>query len=166
MKEKKMKEIERKFLLNKVPDIEPVKQVKITQSYVSTHPEVRVRSYEVLSGTDKGHKDYMMTIKGSGDLCRDEIETYISEEFFHNVIAFVGRSPITKDYRKYEIDGYILEVSIVDPGTPAEFCYAEVEFDSLEEAINYKVPFDDFVDVTFDQSYKMRNYWLRTRTMV
>lgn len=156
-------EIERKFLLNKLPDIEPIKHITILQGYISTNPEVRIRSYEILSGENVGYKDYKLTIKGTGDLLREEIETYVTQDFFENVSQFIDKPLIYKDYRKYEIDGYILECSIVDPGKPTEFCYGEVEFDTVDDANNYKFPFEDSIDITYDKSYKMKNYWVKTR---
>ncbi len=157
-------EIERKFLLSKLPDIKPTKHIEIFQGYISTNPEVRIRSYEVLSGKDVGHKDYKLTIKGTGDLSREEIETYITQDFFEEVAQFIGKPLIHKDYTKYEIDSHILECSVVDPGKSTEFCYGEVEFDIVDNANNYKFPFEGAVDVTYDKSYKMKNYWVRTRS--
>lgn len=156
-------EIERKFLLNELPNIEPIIHIDIFQGYVSTNPEIRIRSYEVLSGNDVGRKDYKLTIKGTGDLSREEIEEYISKDFFEKIAQFIGKPLIHKDYRKYEIEGRIFECSIVDPGKPTEFCYGEVEFDTVDDANSYKLPLKGVVDVTYDKSYKMKNYWIRTR---
>lgn len=86
-------EIERKFLLKKLPDIEPVKHIEVYQGYISIKPEVRIRSYEVLDGENQGHKAYILTIKGDGNLSREEIETYISKEFFMQVAQFIGKPP-------------------------------------------------------------------------
>ena len=157
-------EIERKFLLKKLPDIEPVKHIEVYQGYISIKPEVRIRSYEVLDGENQGHKDYILTIKGEGILSREEIETYISKEFFMQVAQFIGKPFIHKDYRKYILDNNILECSVVDPGTDTEFCYGEVEFNTEEDANKFEWPFDGATDVTCNKSYKMKNYWGRTRT--
>ena len=157
-------EIERKFLLNKLPGIDSVKHIEIYQGYVSTKPEVRIRSYEVLSGENKGHKDYMLTIKGDGNLTREEIETYISQDFFMKVAQFIGKPLIHKDYRKYIVDGNVLECSVVDPEMNTEFCYGEVEYNNEKDASEFEWPFEGATDVTYDKSYKMKNYWLRTRT--
>lgn len=157
-------EIERKFLLNKLPNIDPVKHIEIYQGYVSIKPEVRIRSYEVLSGENKGRKDYMLTIKGDGNLLREEIETYISQDFFMQVTQFIGKPLIHKDYRKYIVDNYVLECSVVDPEMDTQFCYGEVEFNNEDDANKFKWPFEGATDVTYDKSYKMKNYWVRTRT--
>lgn len=156
-------EIERKFLLTSMPPIEPTVHITVHQAYISTNPEVRVNHRHFLSGENKGLDCYKLTVKGNGDLAREEFETTISEEFFNEVIKFIGKPPICKDYRKYCCGGHILECSVVDPGTENEFMYGEVEFQSKEAAIAYEWPFDGATDVTFDPSYKMKNYWERTR---
>lgn len=152
------------FCLKKLPDIEPIEHAEIYQGYISTKPEVRVRSYRVLEGKNKGWYDYKLTVKSSGDLVREEIETYISEKFFEEVVQFIGKPFIHKDYRKYDVDGSIVECSVVDAGTDNEFCYAEVEFVTEDEAAKFEWMLGDAVDITYDKSYKMKNYWTRTRT--
>lgn len=52
-------EIERKFILDKLPPLTPKKEIDVYQGYISIEPEVRIRSYEVIQGEDKGHKDYL-----------------------------------------------------------------------------------------------------------
>lgn len=155
-------EIERKWLMEGLPDIKEEKHIRITQGYISVEPEVRIRSYQVLSGKDMGHIDHLLTIKGNGGLSREEVETYITEGQFNSLAALIGRPLIEKDYWKYLLDGHVLEVSVVDPGTKDAFCYGEIEFLSEEEAMAYEFPLKG-KDVTEDQSYKMKNYWVRTR---
>lgn len=157
-------EIERKFLLKHLPNITPMKHIEVFQGYISTDPEVRIRSSRVLDGEDKGRIDYKLTIKGNGDLSRQEVETNISEEFFNACVNFIGLHMIHKDYRRYAYNGRILECSVVDAGTADSFYYGEVEFSSEEDAVAFEWPFADAVDVTYDKQYKMKNYWLRTRT--
>lgn len=156
-------EIERKFLLLGLPDIQEEKHVRIEQGYLSINPEVRIRSYEVIAGKDKGHVDYLLTIKGDGDLSREEVETYIDKDSFDRIAKLIGNPLIEKDYRKYRLGDHILQCSVVDPGTKDEFIYAEIEFPTEEEAKAYELPLNGAVDVTYDKSYKMKNYWTRTR---
>ncbi len=158
-------EIERKFILEALPDVPFEKHVDLYQGYLTTSPEVRIRSYEVLEGKDKGHKDYLLTIKGDGDLAREEIEMYISEDIFNKIAQFIGRPLIHKDYWKYQFDGHILECSVVDPGTENEFIYGEIEFGTEEEAKAYQIPLNGAKDATYNKTYKMKNYWIRTRGM-
>lgn len=156
-------EIERKWLLEKLPDMQEEKHVKITQGYISIQPEVRIRSYEVLSGKDQGHVDYLITVKGDGDLAREEVEKYITEDEFNRLAALIGRPLIEKDYWKYQFDGYYLECSLVDPGTKDSFLYGEIEFPTEDEANHYVMSLEGAKDVTCDKFYKMKNYWVRTR---
>lgn len=159
-------EIERKFLLSRLPDITPVKVINIYQGYVSVDPEVRIRSYEVVEGDDKGHKDYKITVKGDGDLLREEIETYISEEFFNQTVAFIKHPLIHKRFFIYNVNGRRLECSIVDEELKTKFIYGEVEFQSESDAEDYEWPFSGAFDVTREKRYKMKNYWKRTRLEV
>ena len=157
-------ETERKFLLNELPTVPATQVIRITQGYIATSPEVRVRSYHVLSGDNQGHIDYMLTVKGDGDLVREEIETYVSKEFFDSIVSFIRHPMIIKECFKYKHDGCTIECSIVDPDRASSFIYGEVEFSTTEEAICFKWPFGAARDVTYDGQYKMKNYWLRTRS--
>lgn len=161
-------EIERKFLLSSLPPITPYQIIDVYQGYLSIDPEVRVRSWEVLDGEDKGHKDYMLTIKGNGTLAREEIETYISEEFFNKIVAFIGHPLIHKEYYRYRHNGHTVECSVVDQGSKTWFIYGEVEFDSEEAAERYEWEFPETspIDVTYESKFKMKNYWQRTRVDV
>lgn len=148
-------EIERKWILQKVPtEFRLVRNTQMEQFYVSTNPEVRLRH------NPASNEPFRITVKGEGTLSREEIETKVSENFYNKLKDFVGKPPITKDYSIFNCGGYPLAVSVVDNGA---FIYAEIEFESEEQARNYQLPIDDAVEVTEDSSYKMKNYWLRTR---
>lgn len=148
-------EIERKWILQRVPtEFRLVKNTQMEQFYVSTSPEVRLRH------NPASNEPFRITIKGEGTLSREEIETKISENFYNQVKEFVNKTPIKKDYYIFNCGGYPLEVSIVDDGA---FIYAEIEFETEEQARNYQLPIDDAVEVTDNPEYKMKNYWLRTR---
>lgn len=148
-------EIERKWILQKVPtEFRLVRNTQMEQFYVSTNPEVRLRH------NPASNEPFRITIKGEGTLSREEIETKISENFYNQVKEFVNKSPIKKDYSIFNCAGYPLAVSVVDDGA---FIYAEVEFESEEQARNFQLPIDDAIEVTENPEYKMKNYWLRTR---
>ena len=148
-------EIERKWILNRVPtEFKQIVHTQTEQLYLSTSPEVHLR-YDPTSPYP-----FRLTIKGEGTLTREEIQEEVSEDFFNEVKKFVGKSPIKKDYYFFNRGGYPLEVSIVDDGA---FIYAEIEFETEEQARNYQLPIGDAVEVTDNPEYKMKNYWLRTR---
>jgi CYTH domain-containing protein len=165
-----MKEIERKFLLNVDKGViteEINDPILVIQFYISVDPEVRVRSYG---------DNYRMTFKTEGYLSREETEIEITKNdfyklynhnFCHNIKGLYP-IPITKIYYTIMDGKFKIEMSIVDNNTPLEFIYAEIEFQSEEEANSYNLP-DWFVakynpvEVTNDPYYKMKNYWKRTR---
>lgn len=150
-----MMEIERKWILQSVPtEFRLVRNSQVEQFYVSTSPEVRLRH------NPASNEPFRITIKGEGTLAREEIETKISENFYNQVKEFVNKPPIKKDYSIFNCGGYPLAVSVVDDGA---FIYAEVEFESEEQARGFQLPIDDAVEVTENTDYKMKNYWLRTR---
>ena len=156
-----MLEIERKFLMDGFPDgLDIISEVEIEQGYVSFEPEVRIRKAVDRS---TGIEEYRITIKGEGDLTREEIETEISGDFYYGTAEFLNGRMIQKDYKKYKLGQWKLEVALVDPGTDWEFYYAEIEFPTEQEANDFVVP--DFFgkEITFDEDYKMKNYWKRTR---
>lgn len=156
-----MLEIERKFLMNGFPiGLQIVSEVEIEQGYVSINPEVRIRK-----ATDKrtGETKCRITIKGDGDLTRTEIETEIDENFYYDVVDFLGVTMITKDYKKYRLGEWRLEVACVDKGTPREFYYGEVEFPTETDARAFEPPKFLGREITFSEDYKMKNYWKRTR---
>ena len=146
-------EIERKFLLSVLPDLPLVTHDAVTQAYLSVSPEVRVRRAETLEGPEKGRVSCKLTVKGEGDLSREEIE----------IVRFIGREPIRKDYRRYMYGGRALDCSVVDAGTEHEFMYGEAEFESEDEARAFVWPGEGARDVTFERGFKMKNYWIKTR---
>ena len=156
-------EIERKFLVKEFPmDLELIHEVDIWQGYVSLEPEVRIhKAYD----KGNGKVNYRLTLKGDGTLSRTEIKTTIDENFFEESLDLMKGELIYKDYRSYRYKDYVLEVCHVDPGSLDAFYYAEIEFPSEEEARAFEKP--DFLgdEVTDDASYKMKNYWKRTRNM-
>ncbi len=156
-----MLEIERKFLMEGFPQgLELLSEVYIEQGYVSFQPEVRIRKAVV---KDSGIEEYYLTIKGDGDLARREIETAISRDFYEETAEFLGANVLRKEYKKYRLGKWELEVSLVDAGTEWEFYYGEIEFSSEAEANAFILPECFGREITYDANYKMKNFWKRTR---
>ena len=129
------------------------------QGYLSTDPEVRIRS----SKKDT-HTDYKLTVKGDGTLSRDEFEIFVARDFFDGVRRIIDKPFISKLCRKYQLDGgLILECSHVDAARKSEFMYAEIEFESELQALAFEPPPYLGREVTYDPEYKMKNYWQKTR---
>lgn len=154
-------EIERKFMIDDFPThLELLRSAYVEQGYVCAEPEVRIRH-----GIDEmtGKENYTLTIKGEGTLSRPEMETDVEKSFYEEVVSFIHKPMITKKYRCYLLDGYRLEVSLVDEGMEHEFCYAEIEFPSEEEANEFVKPSFLGEEVTEDEDGKMITYWVKTR---
>ena len=153
-------EIERKFLIDKFPEELQLKEEStMYQGYISVMPTVRIRKK-----VSEKETSYKMTIKSQGEMVRHEVEFDIPENKYNELQEVFCPNPIIKLKRNYILpDGKVLECNLVDEGSETEFMYAEIEFRSVEEAENYSLP--DFLnkEVTYDNSYKMNNYWKRTR---
>lgn len=168
-------EIERKWLLNSLPKNLTFwdQYTTIEQAYLTIEKfsdvitkEVRVRK----KTTADGKTDYKLAYKIGSGLVREEIETPITEDFWKECIKHV--IPIHKKYYietckcpHYKDDDLIqtftVEFSEVDGG---EFYYAEVEFDSIEDANYFNFPYPSLVirEATDDDSVRMANYWIKT----
>ena len=155
-------EIERKWLIDGFPAGLPLlKEARVRQGYISTAPVVRIRESVNADGCR-----CVLCFKGEGTLAREEVETDISAELFRRLTAFTGQDLVTKDYRVYALPGgERLEVSLVDEDLPTRFFYAEVEFDTVEQAQAYVPPADIGLqeEMTEDRGFSMSAYWKRTR---
>lgn len=157
-------EIERKWLLdakwvsNVLLVSYPVdSHYQIEQSYLSINPEVRIRHIVTIDGDFE--YPYKLTIKGNGDLIREEVELPLSNDQYTSLLTLLdNKVPIQKDVYIYQINRYRIEVVKVDN----EWAYAEVEFESKDEADQYCFPFPYIEEVTYDNDYKMKNYWCST----
>ena len=122
-------EIERKFLVSDIPsDLTKYTCHLIEQGYLSTKPVVRVR---------KDNDSYWLTYK----------------ESYEHLIKKADGNIITK--HRYEIPdgtGKTIELDIFD-GLFEGTIFAEVEFDSIEEANSYIPPNWFTKDVTHEKAY-------------
>lgn len=171
MSNKNSIEIERKFLISGFPRVDfdevgIVQTIYLDIKYDSNRniaQEIRVRRW---FESGKGYRPDAITIKSGGTLTRMEIETNLTDKtLFDECLKKLDYKPVVKDYRGLYNNGYLIEFNLVDGGSDTAFCYAEVEFDSEEEANSYVWPFPEvFIkEVTNKPEYKMANYWKRTR---
>lgn len=151
-------EIERKFLIDEFPgDLPLIKEAEVFQGYLSVDPVVRIRSSRTALGTG-----YVLCFKGNGTLARQETEIDIDEKTFGELENLLKAPMIRKDYKVYALpDGHKLECSLVDQDTPTSFLFAEVEFETIEEAQAWCPPAFLSREVTEDRSYGMAGYWVR-----
>ena len=165
-------EIERKWMVKGWPErsdeLPLISEHSMRQGYISVRPTVRIRE-EILSGRAP---EYILCFKSPGTadgLSRQEIEFPISREQFAQLEDLVGIPLIPKIRRTYQLpDGLHLEVNLVDEGRETEFMYAEVEFESEEQARAWNPAdfglgeyLDD--DVTGQPGQTMGAYWQVTR---
>lgn len=153
-------EIEKKFRIKYLPEnLEQYTYFEIEQGYLSTRPVVRIR---------KKNEDYILTYKSKGSLKEKEYDTRISNEV---------ELPLTKEsylHLREKIDGNLIkkkrylipweknlkvELDIFE-GCLEGLVFAEVEFSSIEEAVEFVPPEWFAEDVTMDKRYK--NSYLST----
>lgn len=125
-------EIERKFLIKKLPDnLTSYKARKIEQAYLCTDPVVRVR---------RDNDDYYLTYKSKGMIVREEYNFPLTKEAYGHLLAKTDGNIITKT--RYEIpekDNLTIELDVFE-GKFDGLLLAEVEFASEEEALGYIPP--------------------------
>ena len=152
-------EIERKFLIKKLPDnLDSYPVHHIEQAYLNINPVVRVR---------KEDDDYYLTYKGKGMLAREEYNLYLNQESYYHLREKADGNIISK--KRYLIplnnpgfregyptppDDYSLTIELDVFDAPfAPLILAEVEFGSKEAAEAF-VPPDWFgEDVTYRKEY-------------
>lgn len=139
-------EIERKFKVEKLPNLENVKKAKIIQAYLNTdsEPTLRIRKY---------NDEYLLTYKYSKkdneiNVC-NEVELPITEECFNNLLTKIEGNIIEKT--RYFINE--IELDIFE-GKYEGLILAEVEFESIEDANKYNKPDWLGEDVTKDKNYR------------
>ena len=154
------KEIERKFLLTKVPLKTDGPGDLIAQGYLSVeNEEIRIRS-KIVCPKEKDDKSskFFLTCKGSGDLSREEWETEIPKWVFDalwkktegRVISKIRCTMTLPGGLKAEIDDYFQKLN--------GLVTLEVEFPDEETANKFTLPEEiEGRDVTFDKRYKNKN---------
>ena len=138
-------EIEKKYLLKTLPDLEQYVCHKIEQAYLCTDPVVRVRRED-----DR----YYMTYKGSGMMAREEYNLPLNRSAYEHLLKKADGNVISK--KRYliplESEQLIAEVDVFElPFAP--LIMAEVEFQSEQQANTFVPPEWFGEEVTFDGRY-------------
>lgn len=147
-------EIERKFTVKELPNLEEYSFHVITQAYLNRDPVMRIRRQD---------EDYYFTYKSKGLLAREEYNLPLNKESFDNLLPKAEGRIISKKrylipYEKYTIELDIFEGDLADfEGSGKPLIIAEVEFESIEEAHAFMPPvwFDE--DVTENTKYHNSN---------
>lgn len=146
-------EIEKKFTIKHLPEaLETFTCIQMEQGYLCTGPVVRIR---------KANEEYILTYKSKTQFNEEQYGTKISNEV---------ELPLTKEsfeHLKKKIDGRMIEkeryLIPLQGGQKVELdifhgyleglMFAEVEFQSVEEAEAFVPPEWFFEDVSLDKRY-------------
>lgn len=145
-------EIEKKWLIDKdkIPyDLSNSEIIEIEQTYICFLPEIRVR--KINNG-----KEYTFAVKTnitSDGMIRDEIEDFITQEEYNNLMKKQEGNTIYKTRYQFLDGDYLLAVDIFS-GELKGLAYLEIEFENQEEADNFQTPNWVIKDVTSDLNYK------------
>ena len=125
-------EIERKFLIEKIPfSLDEYPKHEIEQAYLCTKPVVRIR---------KSDNDYYLTYKGKGKIAREEYNLPLTKESYEQLLTKADGNVLTKTrYLIPEKDGLTIELDVFH-GKFHGLVLAEVEFETLEQSNCYKPP--------------------------
>ncbi|MBD3408896.1 MAG: CYTH domain-containing protein [Ignavibacteriales bacterium] len=147
-------EIERKFLVRALPpDLEGYPKSDIEQGYLAVEGEtgeVRLRRRD---------DEYYVTYKSGGGARRVELETSLRAEQFDALWEGTAGKRIAKTRYVIPYGDYAIELDVYR-GAHEGLLTAEIEFPSLEEARQAKLPEWFGEDVTEDNRY--RNFALAT----
>lgn len=141
------REIERKFLLEQIPELPTANRSRIDQGYLVTEQaELRIRRIG---------RECLMTVKGEGDLVRDEWETEIPGWVFDALWPRTEGARVEKERYSVAYGDHLLEIDLFR-GALEGLCLLEVEFGSEDEASRFTPPgwVGRAVDVTDDPAYK------------
>jgi CYTH domain-containing protein len=145
------REIERKFLVDRIPDaVQVARNAEIVQGYLTSESqgaEVRLRR--------KGRKFYA-TVKSVGSLTRAEYEIELTEAQFDVLWPATEGRRVEKT--RYELDhrDLVIEVDIYR-GQLAGLVTAEVEFAQVEQSEAFAPPDWLGTEITEDARYKNKN---------
>ena len=142
-------EIERKFLVKDIPfKLSSFKSCNIKQGYIFTNPVMRLRQKD---------ESYFFTFKGIGQVKRVEFEFPLSYEQFSALWEKIDGNEIIK--RRYFIpldNNYTAELDIYE-GNLLGFRNVEVEFNTEDEAMEFKPPEWFGEDISFKPEYANAN---------
>ena len=132
-------------------------------------PDGGTYTQSVMESVTPENAKHVLCLKSAGLLTREEIEIEISREHFDSLVNLISQPMIRKVRRVYLLPGNLkLEVNLVDEGLPTRFLYAEVEFESEEQARSWdpaSCGLGSYLqdDVTEKPGQSMSAYWARTR---
>ena len=148
-------EIERKFLVNKIPtELENYKKLEIEQGYISTKPTIRIR---------KADEKYILTVKSKFGICENDVapivnneyELEITEKEYENLKEKINGKVIRKTRYLIPLESVLVAELDLFKGELEGLIFAEVEFETVEEANNFNKP--DWLGIDVSDNKKYRN---------
>lgn len=151
-------EIERKFIPSSIPDeFLQDKCYLLEQAYVQTSPVIRVRQKATIIDGTPTDSSYILTVKSSGMMARQEFELPLAENEYKELLSKASGNIITKHRYVHPItDTLKLELDIFD-GIFKGLVIAEIEFPDEETAKKYTPPSFLGEEVTFDSRFHNSN---------
>lgn len=151
-------EIERKFIPSSIPDeFLQDKCYLLEQAYIQTSPVIRVRQKATIVNEKPIDQKYILTVKSSGMMSRQEFELPLTESEYNELLTKASGNVITKRRYVHPItEDLHLELDIFE-GIFKGLIIAEIEFSDEETAKKYTPP--SFLDeeVTFDSRFHNSN---------
>ncbi len=137
-------EIERKFLISKMPDLSGLKTREIIQGYLSVRPVVRVR---------KDNDDYYLTYKNGGGMAHQEENLLLDRESFLHLLEKCDGSRIEKTRYEFPLSDHLIAEIDIFHGAHEGLRFLEVEFPDIQTAENFIPPAWFGPEVTKDPRY-------------
>ena len=137
-------EIERKYLLKKLPDnLDTYRHRHLEQGYLCTAPVVRIR---------KDDDRYELTYKSGGMMVRQEYNLLLTKDSYEHLKKKIDGRLISKKRYMIPYEKYMIELEVFENDL-APLVLAEVEFETEEEANTFTPPLWFGNVVTFSKAY-------------
>ncbi len=147
-------EIERKYLVKDLPfNLDEYPCYAMEQAYIFTNPVIRVRRKSTITVSKDYVDTYILTVKSSGMLSRQEFELELEKDAYDNLIKKAEGNIISKKRYLLPLDANLtLELDIFD-GVFNGLVIGEIEFPDEETSKKYNPPEYLFREVTFDSRF-------------
>ncbi|MDC7221235.1 MAG: hypothetical protein PQJ59_14960 [Spirochaetales bacterium] len=136
-------------MIHKLPgEYEKVKPQYIKQGYIAagSQKEVRLRQID---------RKYFLTVKGKGNLSREEYEIPLTKKYFHQLWPSTEGHRLEKERRTISYEKHRLEIDSYR-GDLSGLITGEIEFNNREEAANLTPPTCFEEELTFHSHFKNR----------
>jgi len=145
-------EIEKKFLAPSIPfSLDCFNSKKISQCYTSIDPIIRIRQSDQI---------YVLTVKGSGLICREEFELLLTCEQYEKLLLKAETPILCKTRYFVPIENNLTAEIDIYHGNLQGLITIEVEFESIQDAETFIPPLWFGMDVSNNFRYTNSNLCL------